>query len=189
MKENKMRTIFTLFLSTLCGMSFWMGGASIAQQLEPWVMEKTMMEILAENPKVDSGMLSRDQKVIEGIFPSIQTELSHKGFNEVDVKGAVMTGWKYLRSGPNELTPFSEKSFKDFVTKLGKLKIVSSPQQAHIEIDNVRSEVKTDTAVWLVTGSHLIRLTKDGYSPEEEIRNIVEGENLEFVKKLKRRSK
>jgi len=177
-------------LARFATMLLALGGAPVlAQQPSQQVLDKAAMEIRLKNQKVDAALLARDQAVIKVSFPAIQANFKGKGFNEADVNAAVVTGWKDLRAGPGALTRFNDQTFKVMVTKLGKVRIESKPREANIDIDGIRQDEKTDTAKWLALGTYLILLTKDDYFPEEERRNVIEGENPAIIKTLRRRPK
>lgn len=165
-----------------------LGTASVpAQQPDPQVLEKAATEIRIKNQKVDAALLARDQAAITASFPSIQASFKVKGFSEADVNAAVATSWKELRAGPGGLTPLTDQAFKTMVTRLGRVRIESRPREAHIDIDAIRQDEKTDTAKWLAPGTYRILMTKDGYFPEEERLKVVEGENPPVTKTLRRR--
>ncbi len=159
----------------------------LAQQPDPQVLDKAAMEIRKKNPNVDAALLTRDKAVIKATFPVIQADLTAKGFNDADVNAAVVTGWKDLRAAPGGVSSFNAQDFKVMISKLGKLRITSKPNGANIDINALRQDEKTDTAKWLKPGSYSVLLTKEGFSPEEERRTIVEGENPPITKTLTRR--
>ncbi|MGH8766473.1 MAG: PEGA domain-containing protein [Burkholderiales bacterium] len=82
-----------------------------------------------------------------------------------------------MRADPDNVSPFTKVNFQTFVSRLGRLRIESVPSGAHIKINEVRQDETTDTAKWLEPGSYLISLTKDGFLPKEEQREVMEGNN------------
>jgi len=185
-----MRGVYAQRLAMLAIMCLALdGGLAPAQQPDRQVLDNAAIEIRIKNQKVDAALLARDQAVIKAAFPAIQADFIARGFGQADVNAAVVTSWKYFRTGPDGLALFSDQTFKASVTKLGKLRIASKPQQANIDIDAVRQDEKTDTAKWLKPGTYQILLTKDDYFPEEEKRIVVEGENPPLIKTLRRRPK
>jgi hypothetical protein len=141
-------------------------------------------EIKAKRPFISGQLLVEDKNVISGSLPAIRDEFRIKGFSHADVNAAVSTGWKDLRSAP---TPLRPEMFKAKVMSLGKLRIESVPGDADIHIDGSMHDEKTDTSTWLTPGTYRIRVTKEGYRPEEERRRIVEGNNAPVRVTLQRR--
>src|SRR3990172_5837976 len=135
MKGFHMRDVCTRRLARLATMLLALGSApALAQQPDSHILDKAAMEISLKNQKVDVALLARDQVIIKSSFSVIQANFKAKGFNEADVNEAVVAGWKDLRAGPVGLTLFSEQTFKAMVTKLGKVRIESNPQEANIYI-------------------------------------------------------
>jgi hypothetical protein len=148
-----------------------------AQQLDSKVLDMTAREIQFKNQFVDSFTLDRDRAVIREVYPAIQADFKMKGFTEADASAAVSFGWKKLRIGAQSAMPFSKAAFQALVTKLGKVRIESTPPGATIEIDDIRQDETTDTAKWLAPGSYLFTLIKEGFLPREERHKVIEGEN------------
>ena len=167
----------------------WGNVPVLAQEPDLRVLNKAAMEIRAKNPRVDEALLARDQVVIKAAFPAINAALAAKGFDDADVNSAVVTGWKDFRVPPVGLTHFDDQTFKSYVTKLGRLGIQSKPTEAAIDINTSRQEEKTNTIKWLAPGTYLFLLSKDGYYPEEEKRNVAEGNNPPLSKTLRERPK
>jgi hypothetical protein len=159
----------------------------LAQGPDPKLLEKTAAEIKLKNRMIDAALLASDQSAIAASFPAIQENFRVKGFSGYDVNEAIAAGWKDFRAAPGALTPLRGEVFKARVTSFGKLRIESKPGEASIFIDADPQAEKTDTSKWLAPGTYRIRLSKEGYFPEEERRKVVEGENPPFVKVLKPR--
>jgi hypothetical protein len=160
----------------------------LSQELDSKVLKETAVEIQTKNQKVTPDLLVQDRTVIESSFPDIKTNFYTKGFTTTDMNNAVAAGWKDLRSPSSDLYRFDTQSFVHMVTKLGKLRIESTPTEANIEIDAKPQEKKTNTDLWFKPGTYQIVLTMDGYLPEKETRKIVEGNNLTINKTLKPKS-
>ena len=148
-----------------------------AQQPDSKVLDMTAREIQFKNQLVDSFVLNKDRAVIREAYPAIQADFKLKGFTEADTSAAVSSGWKKLRIDARSATPFSKAAFQTFITKLGKVRIESTPPGATIEINDDPQDERTDTAKWLAPGTYLFTLAKEGFLPKQERHKVVEGGN------------
>jgi len=157
---------------------------AFAQEINQKLLNNVSMDIVNNNPKVESPLLAKDQEVIKSAFPAIKTNFGKKGFSESDINSAIATSWLNLRSPSSPLASFDESAFLNYITKLGKLKIESKPVGANIDIDKNLVGI-TNTIKWLAPRRYRFLISKAGFISEEEERDVVEGDNPPLIKILK----
>ena len=174
---NRSTIVFLMFFSAI--------GGAIAAEPDVYLFSKAATEIRKSNPRVSETLLVEDRRVITSTYPVIYKKMISKGFSEKEIGMAVAASWTDFRSPEKSLTGLDASIFINTTVKYGKLQIESVPVEAFIVIDGKLQDEKTNVTKWFAPKKYRIVLSKDGYFPEEELRDIKEGNNIPLRKTLK----
>ncbi|MEK6334482.1 MAG: PEGA domain-containing protein [Acidobacteriota bacterium] len=149
----------------------------------------TSHSIKSFNPAIPTEVLDHDQRIIADALPGIRSRLISEGFGEADARDVVMFAWIFLRIGAKALEPtvaFTVEILGDRVTGMGKVVIISDPDEADVII-TIGGQTYTDRTVarmWLTAGTYHIRISKPNYVTLEEDCEVKKGKKTEFKRTL-----
>lgn len=135
------------------------------------------VELQRTNKGLSKQLLMQDQQVLKEVAVSVRPTFENRGFSNEDLNAAIVTGWKDYRSNFDSGSPLAVVMVKTSILSLGRIRIESKPSQATIHINTVKYIDLTSTSTWLKPGKYRIKVSKEGFLPAEEEREVQEGDN------------
>jgi PEGA domain-containing protein len=168
-------------LQILCILIF--ASAALSQAGVPAAtMARTEDGIRREYPNVSAETLTTDRLVVEGTFARVQSRLRQKGFSDTEIAEIVMSAWSGKRKDAN--VKLTEAVLLEEVLKHGILVVDSEPAGASVTIDREKAK-DTQCEKYVLGGTHHVRITKEGYFPEEGDQSVTPETRVIFKRKLR----